>query len=316
MKERPDAEDSRLRLDQAFKNTLEGPHVLALFLCLIREFEGLSYKEMESCMELSTDGRTMRHETELQSLDGPVYVDNLFEVRKPTDGRKAKVFIDGQAYIGKRERLYMRMLYYANRIMDKQKAQCIEGSMFENLPDVYGICVVFNSPEWLRNRIIRKGFHGFEGSDDIKGFDRVPLNLTMAFLGEAGDQSEPLLVGHNLIYAKGMPMEERENWLKKFNIPSEGLLNRSVREMMDLASGYILMGRIEGAKEEKKRLMEDFIDVISSAIVKSVKYEGKTVEEATDLIYPAGEFSSEVEEAVRRKLASQNRWPAKFISAG
>lgn len=138
--------ESRLRLDQAYKRTILNPRVLVLHLKMLQPFRDTSPDEVVSCLEIGPGGSVVANSSEIISYKVPVILVGSFRLRIPGKKRDSIVFTEGQNKFYGSEHLMGRIIFYGGRTIGSQKNVDFANDDYEDLKEVYGVCLLFNPP--------------------------------------------------------------------------------------------------------------------------------------------------------------------------
>lgn len=217
----------------------------------IEEYKGLSIEEIIKCIE---DGSDSSHivgmNTEDIGIKGEkIHFDILFSSKLPNSNERIGMYIDiePQNDIYLEYSLVSRAIFYACRLIDRQKGEIFKNSNYNDIRKVYSIWIVINPrPEQkdsinlytIDETIIKGKYH--EKNDYKK------LNVCMLYLGDKYDSvSKGILEMLNTIFIDN----ETSNIEKVQKLNDDyGIIisNKEVSDMSSLYNGVLQKGYLQG----------------------------------------------------------------------
>ena len=153
-------EINRNRLDQNFKSLIHRVSILSWLLRgYIDELKDKSIDEIKQGLDICADGISVRgRETELISgVNGPVMMDNVFDVKVAGTDETLSVIIDVEAQneSGLGYPIVKRAEYYIVRLVADQKGKEFTKSDYGKLKKTYSIWLVMDSIKRNRNTVVK-----------------------------------------------------------------------------------------------------------------------------------------------------------------
>ena len=300
----PTDKKSWLKYDQNFKTVIHRGTILSWILqgC-IGELNGQDYQKIKEGLDIGADGFTVRgKETEqFSGTNGPVIMDNIFDVRLPGSGETVSVIVDLEAQndstpypIGKRAE------YYLGRLVSAQKGVDFSNSDYGNLRRVYSIWIMMNPPEKNRNTILRYKMTPSTVGKPGEIYELNTFNAIFVNLGGDYDESLPKeLKFMSALFMNGLTENERKDLMTKtYKISAKEYPSKELRQMgvfgEDCKRRYTREGYAQGLAEGKAEgkaegRLESKIEIVMSLISR-----GYTEEDALEIVQATPEELKEI----------------------
>ena len=259
------------RTDEGFKFFIHKNYVLSRILKdNLDELKGMSLKEIDGCLNLGEDGKTViGRETEYVDIDGKrVVLDTVFDVRIPGSEEEISVIVgvEGQNDPEPGYPLSKRAEYYLARMVSAQKGVDFMGKDYSHLRKTYSIWCVLDPRSKYRNTVIRYRMRSevVYGGGEVEPKELDTFNIIVVNLGEYCEGLPDSLAIGNTLFSR-MSADIRTILLKdKFKITLDddelGRLNELSDTYQDKYDHGFREGRAEG---EMSRLIRDVTSVVS-----------------------------------------------------
>lgn len=296
------------RYDQNFKSIIHRGTILSWLLrgC-IDELKDKDVEEIKKGLDIGADGFTVKgRESEYVSSNGPVIMDNVFDVRLTDTGETVSVIVDVEAQnesapypLGKRAE------YYISRMVSDQKGREFTGTDYGKIRRVFSIWVMMDPPKSCRNTIVKYSMVpnviGKPSSiETLDTFNIVFVNLG----GEYGDSIPDELRFVSTLFTNRLTEEERTRILvDKYKITRNEYPKQELREVgvfaEDSKRRYTREGRAEGLAEgEAVGIIKDKVNIAVSLIRK-----GHSLDEALSIVEPSEDDRDTVIAMINERLS-------------
>ena len=311
MKDKEKQEKNKNILDQNFKSLIHRASILSWLLhgC-IDELKDKTIDEIKQGLDICADGISVKgRETELISeANGPVIMDNVFDVRVTGTDETLSVIIDVEAQnesnpgypLGKRAE------YYIARLVADQKGKEFRKSDYGKLKKTYSIWLMMDPCEGNRNTVVKYRMASTSIGNPREVEDLDTMNIIFLNLGgEYGDEVPEELGFMTALFSSGLSEKYRRSILKdKYNIPTDEYPKQELESMgvfyEDTKSRFLREGRAEGEIQgEIKGVIKGKIEAVISLIEK----EGYSLEKAVNVVADESEKDAIIE-GVKLKLSA------------
>lgn len=284
--------DNANAYDIASKRILSKKSVLCNIMkeC-IPEYRDLSKEEIIKCIE---DGSENEYIEGLNSEDiginGQVInYDILFTSKLPDSDEKIGMYIDlepqNDIYPG--YELVIRALYYAARLIDRQKGEAFSGSNYNDIKKVYSIWICTNPKQKQKDCINSYTLQ----ETNIKGdysvdIDYKRMNIVMLYIGDNYDyKSAGILEMLSLIF-KNTHLELSDVTRKLSDNYNINIQEREVQEVSNLSEGLIQQGELIGIEKGEligieKGIVKTVLNIIKSGISQEEAFRITSIDENT-----------------------------------
>lgn len=245
--------DNANAYDIASKRILSKKSVLCNIMkeC-IPEYRDLSKEEISKCIE---DGSENEYIEGLNSEDiginGQVInYDILFTSKLPDSDEKIGMYIDlePQNDIHPGYELVIRALYYAARLIDRQKGETFSGSNYNDIKKVYSIWICTNPKQKQKDCINSYTLQETNIIGDYSvDIDYKRINIVMLYIGDNYDyKSAGILEMLSLIF-KNTHLEPSDVTRKLSDNYNINIQESEVQEVSNLSEGLIQQGIQQGS---------------------------------------------------------------------
>ena len=264
--------------DQGFKELVHDSEILAAIIGgVIPEFQGMSRKEIITHLDVCGDGHTVRGRNPelISQSNGPVYMDSVFDVRSPLEGKMSIIVaIEGQGPQMSECNLYNRQIYYSSRLVSDQASDFPnKAELYRGLRKTTVVWVKLSPRAEDRNTIVRD-FRVRSRSSEPEKILESPLDKTEIIEVNVGPYDESIrieLLGIlGILFSHRMDESEKDSRLReKYQIGLRANILREAGNMGALAEEFELYGDereekgIEkGMELEKAEFIDHFVSVI------------------------------------------------------
>lgn len=220
----------------------------------IPEYKNLSKQEILACIDDNYDNEyieTMNTE-DIGINDETINFDILFTTRLPNSNERIGMYIDlepqNNMYPG--YELLNRAMYYAARLIDRQKGEAFINSDYNNIRKIYSIWICTNPRPEQKDCI---NYYTIQ-EDSIKGnyhtsIDYKKLNIIMLYIGDDYDYNLTGILEMLSLIFKNTKLNTLSA-SKKLSDSYDILMKEGeVQQMSNLSEGLIQQGEIKGREE-------------------------------------------------------------------
>ncbi len=264
--------------DQGFKELVHDSEILAAIIGgVIPEFKGMPREDIIAHLDVSGDGHTVRgRNSELVSQsNGPVYMDSVFDVRSPQEGKMSIIVaIEGQGPQMSENSLHNRQIYYSSRLVSDQASDFPnKAQLYRDLRKTIVVWVRLSPRAEDRNTIIRD-YRVRARSSEPEKIIESPLDKTEIIEVNVGPYDEnntiELLGILGILFSHSMADSEKDSRLReKYQIGLRASILEEAGNMGALAEEYELygdereeIGVEKGIELEKAEFIDHFVSVI------------------------------------------------------
>ena len=317
--------------DQRFKEIVHDRDILASIIKgVIPEFENLSREEIYGYLDIKDDGHTVRgRDIELvSSVNGPIYMDSVFDVRSPNEGEMSIIVaIEGQGSQMSPNDLSNRQIYYSSRLISDQGQDFpTKDSLYRNLRKTTVVWVKISPVRAERNTIIRDNRYRYSVAEPDRIY-RSPLDKTEIIEVNVGpyDEGEKIeLLGIlGILFSREMDERAKNHNLKeKYHISLRSSIIKEAGHMGALAEEYelygnereriglekgreegLVKGREEGLVKGREEESKDNIDYYTALVLKRCAESGEPLEQIVDSMTMPPKYRESVFERARKELS-------------
>ena len=304
---------NKLVYDQSFKTVIHRGTILSLILrgC-IDELNGVDPEEIKKGLDIGADGYTVKgRETEqFSEKNGPVIMDNVFDVRLPNSGETISVIVDLEAQNDSTPYpIEKRAEYYLGRLVSSQKGFDFSNSDYAKLRRVYSIWIMMDPPEKNRNTILRYRMEPTAVGEPENIYKLNTFNVVFVNLGGEYSESVPEdLKFMSALFMRGLTAPKRKKLMSgRYKISANEYPNKELRQMGvfadDCKRRYTREGFDQGmaqgmAQGETKGRLESKVELAIAYITE----DNRSFEEAIRMVRPSAEERERVISMVRERL--------------
>ena len=298
--------------DENFKFYIHKSYVLSRLLKgSLDEFKEKSLDEIERCLKLGKDGKTViGRETEYITPDGEkIELDTIFDVRIPDTDKEMSVIVgvEGQNDPNPGYPLVKRAAYYLATMVTAQKGREFNKNYGE-MKKTYSIWCVLDPRVADRNTIVRYRMKGERvyGGKENNPQELDAFNIIMINMGKYSDELPDALAIGTAMFSLMEKDARRELVDKKFNIKLSDEDLEKLNDMTHLAQDKynhgFREGKAEGIAEGKAEEKVASTEIIVSGIVSMVD-KGMTVDEALSMFTIPEDRMPEIKAELDRRLS-------------
>lgn len=302
-------ERNRNVLDQSFKSIIHRASILAWLLrSCVDELRDKTIDEIKQGLDIGADGIFVKgRETEqISSTNGPVVMDNIFDVRVAGTDETLSVIIDVEAQnesnpgypLGKRAE------YYIARLVSDQKGREFRNSDYGGLKKTYSIWLMMDPYEGNRNTVVKYRMIPQTIGDPKRVEDLGTMNIIFLNLGGPyGEELPEEIRFTTALFSSDLSEDYRRFILKdKYNIPTEEYPKQELDSMGllydDTKSRFLREGRAEGRAEG---IVEEKVDTAVFLIEK----KGYSIDEAIEFVDRDNTMAEELRPIIEGRLSGQ-----------
>ena len=290
----------------------------------IPEYKGVSKEEIIKCIEYGSDENHILgiNNEDIGIKNKTIRFDILFTSKLPNSNERIGMYIDiePQNSVYLEYELINRAIYYASRLIDRQKGETFNNSNYDDIRKVYSIWICPYPKQEQKDSINYYTFNEecIKGNYHTKA-DYRKLNIVMLYIGNNYDSNQKgILEMLNLIFVDNTYNSTDKQ--KKLNNDYDIILsNKEVSDMTNLSQDLIRIGLEQGMDKgieqgielgkkrgielgkkqgielgEKQGIVKTIINFINSGISKEEAY---VITKADDSI------KEEVEKTLNNKTA-------------
>ena len=278
-----DASNTRSRLDAVAKKLIKHRIILAEILkeC-VEEFKGLDVRYIEeNCFagevhvnEISldqdmpdADSTVIGADTEDNSdSEGLIRYDLVFDAIVPTTKKIIRLVINVEIQVGTTlsYSIVTRAVYYAARLISRQKGTVFDHSEYEKIQKVYSIWICPDPKKANVNSIAEYGFTQQKVigsvSEPVENYDKMKV-IIISLNDEGVENRHDIIRLLSTLLSTTESVEKRKQILEtEFDIPMTKQIEEEVLEMCNLGMAIemagVMKGKEQGLLESIKNIME------------------------------------------------------------